>query len=202
MSFRAVCFDLGGVLIQIHHTWDDAIEASGVQFSRADIGPLGGFETFEQYQDGQIDRSAYLTDLKLYLGVGSVEDAHKVHMAITRETYPGIDHLVRELCDAGHIVGCLSNTSESHWETFFEAGNHEFGPLMQVRIGSHLVKSSKPVERIYRAFEEASQCQGEEIIYFDDSLLNVEAAKGLGWQAHQIDPDGDTAEQIRSRLSL
>ena len=198
--FRAVCFDLGGVLIQIHHTWDGAVKAARVSEARADIGPLGGFETFEQYQDGRVGREEYLDSLRDYLGVSSVDEAHKVHMAILREPYPGVGDIVRELSDAGYAIGCLSNTSESHWQTFFEGGNYAFGPLLKIRIGSHRVRASKPNHEIYRAFELESGCQGYEVVYFDDSPQNVESALSLGWQACLIDPAGDTARQIRQRL--
>ena len=121
-------------------------------------------------------------------------------MAILREPYPGVGDVVSELSDAGYVIGCLSNTSESHWQTFFEGGNYAFGPLLKIRIGSHLVRASKPDREIYRAFELESGCQDCEIVYFDDSPQNVESALALGWQALVIDATGDTARQMRQHL--
>ncbi len=197
--YRAVCFDLGGVLIQIHHSWEGALHAVGVGATNP-VGPLGGFPEFDEYQNGDIGLDQYATALGDYLGVGS-DDAVRVHMAILRDEYPGVTSLVRELHSEGVVCGCLSNTSAMHWTTFFDGVRYGFGPLLGVRIGSHIERASKPSPAVYEAFEAASLVSPQEIVYFDDGAANVAAALGRGWQAHAIDPLADTAAQMRYVLS-
>ncbi len=201
---QAVCFDLGGVLIQIHHTWDEALAASGVipANPRDGIGRLDGMSEFGEFQRGGITAEEYLKALAKHLGGMSSSKALAVHEAILREPYPGADRLVRDAKESGAVVGCLSNTDEVHWATFFEGGRYAFGPLLSVRIGSHMVRASKPDAEIYRAFEAGSGLRGASIVYFDDGRANVDAALELGWRAHLVDPLGDTAAQIRRCLAV
>lgn len=201
---RAVCFDLGGVLIQIHHTWDEALAASGAKAAspRDEIGPLAGLAEFGEFQRGRIARGEYLSALGEHLGGLPRAEALAVHEAILREPYSGADRLVRDAVDAGNVVGCLSNTDEIHWATFFDGGRFPFGPLFTVRIASHLVGANKPGAEVYRAFEAGCGLSGGSIVYFDDVRANVEGALELGWRAHLIDALGDTAAQIRGHLDL
>ena len=59
----------------------------------------------------------------------------------------------------------------------------------------------KPDVAAYRAVEERTGTDGPEIVLFDDTLENIEAARSLGWIAHHIDHDRDTAGQMRAVLS-
>lgn len=196
--YRAVCFDLGGVLIRIHHRWSGAMLAAGLE-ATGNHGPLGGFPEFDQYQNGDVGHDAYLSALSLHLGVEEGE-AMRVHMAVLREEYPGVSELVSELEGEGIVCGCLSNTNATHWETFFDGTRYGFGPRLRVRIGSHIERASKPSPAIYGAFELQSGAPPNEILYFDDGPANVVAALGRGWRAHLIDPAGDTASQMRAAL--
>jgi putative hydrolase of the HAD superfamily len=196
--YRAVCFDLGGVLIRIHHEWRGAMLDAAID-GVGDHGPLGGFPEFDLYQRGDVSRDAYIAALSRHIGVGH-DEAMRVHMAVLREEYPGVRDLVRALCSEGVVCGCLSNTNATHWETFFDGSRYAFGPLLSVRIGSHIERASKPAPAIYRAFEEAAGASSGDIVYFDDGPANVSAARERGWRAHLIDPETDTAAQMRALL--
>lgn len=196
--FRAVCFDLGGVLIRIHHEWAGAIVAAGLSCER-DLGPLGGFAEFDGYQAGTVDEGDYLRALAAHLTIAP-KRAMDVHMAILRKEYEGVGELVEQLCASGIVCGCLSNTNASHWATFFDGNRYSFGPQLTVRVGSHIERANKPSPAIYDAFERESGLAPHEIAYFDDGPLNVAAAAKRGWSAHLIDPAGDTAAQMRDLL--
>ncbi len=198
--YGAVCFDLGGVLIQIHHVWSGAMRDVGLVVSH-DYGQLGGFPEFDLYQNGDIGLEEYLSALSLHLNVGP-DEALRTHMAVLRDEYEGVGGLIELLCSSGVVCGCLSNTNATHWETFFDGSRYAFGPKLEVRIGSHIERASKPAAEIYRAFESQAGVAPGEIVYFDDGPANVSAALGRGWQAHHIDSAGDTAEQIRGVLGL
>ena len=201
LPVRVVCFDLGGVMIQIHHEWEGALSASGFPVTKP-VGPLGGFSEFDLYQQGAVGETDFLAALASHLDLAGRAEARKVHMAVLREAYPGVDGLVAELVDCGIVCGCLSNTNASHWETFFDGGRYAFGPSLSVRIGSHLVGANKPDESIYPAFERECGFGGSQVAYFDDGPANVAAAKARGWQSWLIDANGDTAAQMRSALEL
>ena len=200
LPIKAVAFDLGGVLIRIHHNWEGAVQAAAVDCTAS--GPLGGFGEFETYQAGAIDSEAFLDALKSYLRLEDRDAALAVHMAVLREPYENTAELVQDLLARDVRCGCLSNTNALHWATFFDGARFPFGPGLDFRVGSHLVRANKPDQAIYRAFEQASECTGAEIAYFDDNAPNVEAGLRLGWRAWLIDPAGDPVRQIRDHLGL
>lgn len=203
LEVKAVCFDLGGVLIRIHHDWEGAMRAAGLPVSAdRDYGALGGFAEFDLYQGGGIGTEEYLAALAAFLRVADTAKATRAHMAILRDEYPGVAGVIEDLTARGVVCGCLSNTNSAHWETFFDGQRYSFGQKLTVRIGSHIERLSKPMPEVYRAFESAVGAAGGEVAYFDDGERNVAAARGLGWQAWRIDPSGDPASDMRSALGL
>lgn len=199
LPVRAVAFDLGGVMVRIHHNWNDALRAAGHDASK-DFGPLGGFPEFDLYQSGDVSDQEFLRALSDFLET-TEEAAHRVHLAVLREQYEGVDLLAQELVDRGILCGCLSNTNSLHWEALF-GGRYTFSPFLKVRIGSHIVGSNKPDAVIFEAFEQACACELSQIAYFDDGPANVEAATKRGWKAWLIDPAADTANQMRGHLGI
>ena len=203
LPVKAVCFDLGGVLIRIHHDWVGALRAAGISVSEdCGYGTLGGFAEFDLYQGGEIGTEEYLAALVEFLQVTDTAMAMRAHIAILRDEYPGVARLIEDLTARGVVCGCLSNTNSAHWETFFDGQRYSFGPMLEVRIGSHVERLSKPMPEIYRAFERASGVVGGDIAYFDDGETNVAAARTLGWRAWTIDPQGDPASTMRAALDL
>ncbi len=195
----AVAFDLGGVMVRIHHNWNDALRAAGHDSSK-DLGPLGGFPEFDLYQSGEVSDQVFLRALSAFLET-TEEEAHRVHLAVLREQYEGVDLLAQDLVDCGVLCGCLSNTNSLHWEALF-GSRYPFSSFLKVRIGSHIVGSNKPDAAIFETFEQACACEPSQIAYFDDGRANVEAAQNRGWKAWLIDPAGDTAIQMRGHLGL
>lgn len=199
---RVVCFDLGGVLVEINHRWCGALEDAGLPGSigaRYD-SDLTSCEAFNAYQRGAIPLKSYLEELGVFLGGLDPGQALAVHNAILRAAYAGIPELIDDIKAAGIKTGCLSNTNAPHWEAMMHAPRLAVVSKLDFPIASHLIGAEKPDERMYRAFEKASGAAGEEIVYFDDGAVNVDAAKGLGWKAILVDPQNDPAKQIRSAL--
>lgn len=198
-----VCFDLGGVFIRLQPDLASACRDAGVPFR-------GGWEhlaseaprlaLIERYQIGAIECGDYYRAMSdLSAGRYGPEEIEAIHRVWVIEPYAGIDALLDELDAAGLATACLSNTNASHWRWL--EGIAPFKRL-QHRHASHLLGFHKPDERIYRAFEREVGRSGAEIVLFDDLAENVEAATRLGWRAHRIDPQGDTAESMRRTLRL
>lgn len=199
---RFVCFDVGGVLVEINHNWKGALLDSGMSEVLADRfdHALVEFAAFNDFQKGTVCWEDYCIALGGYLEGLSPKQAEQVHNAILKVAYPGIPELIAELHQAGVQTGCISNTNAPHWESFFNEPRLAMLRAIQVPLASHLIGAEKPDSAMYRAFEDASGARPEEIVYFDDSLENVEAARKLSWTAFRIDPSGNPAEQMRARL--
>src|SRR5436305_476793 len=95
-SLPVVCFDLGGVLAQICHSWDDACKRAGAG-NVPPNGPhgLNSFAPLLRYQSGELAQECFLLELGAWLGIG-IEDAKKVHGAILIDDYPGALQLVSD----------------------------------------------------------------------------------------------------------
>lgn len=199
---KVVCFDLGGVLVEINHHWKGALLDAGLPESlaqRFDV-PLVELEPFNDYQKGRLTFDEYLETLVDYFGGIDIAKAREIHNAILRSAYPGIPELIAEVHGQGLSTGVLSNTNQPHWEAMHEAPRLAVLQTIHHPIASHLIGAEKPDPRMYHAFEAASGARPEEILYFDDSFANVEAARELGWDAHRIDPLGDTAAEVRQKI--
>src|SRR5476651_956412 len=92
---NAVVFDLGGVIAEICHTWQDAARSAQVQCTNLtrEATALTSFPSLDLYQSGDISIDAYLSELSEYAGC-SADDALKLHNGILVAEYPGILELV------------------------------------------------------------------------------------------------------------
>jgi len=198
---RAVCFDLGGVLIRICGTWGEALGVCGLQSQNpaADLS-LSSFPGLEAHQSGALTEEQYFEQLAQYLGLSGSDEAVRVHEGIVKEEYHGAFEFVRELNENGLSTGCLSNTNEYHWRQLLDTERFPVMSELQVRLASHELALNKPDPEVFRRFEEEARVEGPEIVYFDDTAGHVEAAKSLGWRAYLIDPAEDPIAQMRQAL--
>lgn len=200
-----VVFDLGGVLVQIAHSWGDAHARAGLP-----PHPIVDDHTFlarrapllDALSVGRITPAGYYTGVAdASRGVYTPDEVERIHLAWHWAEYPGVDAVVAAIEAAGITTGALSNTSAPHWADLLDAaGRYPTVRRLRHRVASHLAGMLKPNPSIYRAFEEASGHSGPQLLYFDDIEENVEAARALGWRAERIDPSRDTAAQLRAAL--
>jgi putative hydrolase of the HAD superfamily len=186
---RAVVFDLGGVLVRIHHTWEAAARSVGVS-GGAHLGRLASYAPLSDYQGGTLSESAYLATLAKDLGC-SIEEADRVHAAILGSDYPGAQQLVLELKAKGLPTLCLSNTNELHYKEFF-GGRFPVCNALDHLIASHRIGANKPAAEAFQAIQDLLPPREGEVIFFDDHPGNVAGAVEFGWLAKQIDPGDET----------
>lgn len=201
---KIVVFDLGGVMVRVARTWDDAARRAGIPISRAEAGRsrLAELEGFEPYQARQIGLQEYLQQLRLYLGLNTTEEALSVHQGILMEPYPGTLELVDALHAHGFRTGCLSNTNAPHWALLRSPDHYPAIAALQSAMASHEVGLGKPDPAIFRTFEATFGVNASEVLFFDDHPANVAAAKACGWDAYEVDPTGDPPTFARERLNL
>ena len=214
-EIKLVCFDLGGVVIRICHTWKEACDRAGLPYYiQADcIALKQARETIinahmrGEYEDGTFfqrlaERSA---------GCYTAEDIRRIHEAWLIDVFPGMEDTVAEINKLPTVeTACLSNTNAEHWRQMFHLDENDNPlpgetpyPVMRLFNHphcSHLLKATKPGETIYRRFEEMTGYSGGEILYFDDLPENTDAARRMGWRAELIELDGNPADQIREHL--
>lgn len=219
---RAVVFDLGGVVVRICRSWEEACARAGVEWKTGVMDPARMAERkgiHREYERGGMGCGEFFERIAGTTGgLYSAEEFARVHEAWLIGEYAGVGELVGELHDAGVVTGVLSNTNASHWRVLTgtgglggvggggRAGGEEnaaqFPTARRVRHlhASHLLGHAKPDAAIYRAFEERSGVRGGEILFFDDLEENVVGARGCGWGGHRVDPLGDPGVEMRGVL--
>jgi FMN phosphatase YigB (HAD superfamily) len=212
---RVVCFDLGGVLVRICRSWDQACGQLGLPYRSPEQLATEAWRmrrkaVVDRYQLGGLSAAAYHEELSRALeGLYSPAEVERIHDAWTLEEYPGALALVRELNQLpGVTTACLSNTNAGHWRRLAnEDGSAEYPSVLalQQRFASHLLGCAKPSPEIYAraqaAFFAERSGTPEQILFFDDLPENVEAARAQGWTAFQVDHEGDTVSQMREQLA-
>lgn len=202
MAIRAVCFDLGGVVARISYHWAEMLTRAGYPVP-AYISPtdlVTAMPEFEPFQDGAISLDEYLERLGAYFGGLTPEEGLRIHNSMLVEPFPGVLEIVEDLNARGFVTGCLSNTNAPHWEHMLWSGRFPAIMAMPIRVASFEINASKPESRAFAAFETATHSLPSEILLFDDSVPNIDAARELGWQAVPIDPRGDPASQMTAAL--
>lgn len=197
---QAVIFDLGGVLVQINHTWGAAARQAGLTVIE-DLG-LAADADLTAYQGAEISEEEYLVRLAARQGFSGPDEARQLHMAILSEPYPGSLELVTDLHAAGVRTACLSNTSALHWPYLTSADHYPAIAALHHHFASHELGLNKPDAAIYASVELALGLDGPEIMFFDDGAKNVAAAQKRGWQGVVIDPHNDPVRQMCAALKL
>lgn len=207
------CFDLGGVLVRICRSWAEACEACGLPLRGADWQSSEHWQArrkavVDDYQRGRLECQTYYRALSAAVdGLYSPAEVEAIHAAWTREEYPGVRALVRELNELeGVTTACLSNTNHAHWLRLDGSdGRCEYPAvqLLEKRLASHQLQLLKPETAVYAAADAAFSAltpAPTRVVFFDDLPENVEAARRHGWRAHLVDPHADTNRQLRDVL--
>ena len=199
---RIVCFDLGGVVVRICRSFEEATLAAGVPLRRVPVDESARSRQrhlIAQHQLGSLDGRSFLASLAEALDhTFTVDELDRIHRAILRDEYPGIVETIAAINALGITTACLSNTNDDHWD---ELVTMPALRAMHALHASHLWGLAKPDAAIYRRFELERRASGREILFFDDLDENVTAALSLGWDAVRIDHTGDTAAQVREALA-
>lgn len=205
---RIIVFDWGGVILRICRSFDEGCARAGLDVRAAAMTPeriAARRKIAERYQRGEIDCTAWATSVSESTGgVYTPEEVQRIHDAWLIDEYPGVSSIIDDLHTAGVHTALLSNTNARHWARHLPTGTAEADfptiGMLRHRHASHLLGHAKPDEAIYRAFERETDHRGGELLFFDDLIENIQQARGCGWLAHQIDHEGDTAEQMRTVL--
>ena len=213
-SIRLVCFDLGGVLVRICQSWEEAYRIAGLDVREEPTHPSVSERRRELASlhgtgDISIDEWAVGTSAALQ-GVYSADELKLAHHALSREQNPGAIELVDELHEVGIATACLSNTNHTHWMRLVHRdgdrvleGTPEYPAVVRLQrhFASHLLRLAKPADEIYARFEDLTGFGPSEILFFDDMEENVAAARRRGWHAERVTASYlDAVAQMREHL--
>lgn len=190
---KVICLDIGGVMVNIRPTWPEVCAAIG-HVSDAE-GVLDDCPGFTEYQAGEIGEEEYFKLLRAFLGLPNHIHPSVAHAAILLEDVPGMPKAMWAARGQGVQLGCLSNTNDLHWQEM-HSGRFEFPDYLDYKIASHICGESKPDRAIYELFEETCGAAGEDILFLDDTKVNVVAAAAIGWRAVHVKKPSDAPRLV------
>jgi putative hydrolase of the HAD superfamily len=194
---RAFLFDIGNVLLKFDFTATLRAVAEHSEV-RDEIAVLAGIDRVKlSYEDGQIDRAAFLRgvfDVLRYRGTEAQFVAAWEDIFTPNEP---MFALVAQLAQT-HPLFLLSNTSDIHRDYIFRT--YDIFRSFTAGTYSFSARTSKPGRAIY---EHACREHGlvpATTFFIDDLLPNIETARSLGFVVHHyhLDRHGALLADLRS----
>ena len=189
-AIKAVVFDVGGVLIDLHS--EDAsrelIEKYGLTPQAFARMTRSSFESHprtitELAMIGQVGTEDYL-DAFLHECRRKDLDALRLNrLTVVGRERANVFRIVEDLKRAGFICCVLSNTISLHWDKLRSVTDYPSFALFDHLFASHIIKSAKPEESSFIFVATALNLAMSACLLVDDTLLNVDGAKAAGWQA-------------------
>lgn len=191
-------FDLGNTLIKLAYERVLANICRDASVKRDELVEIleapGGYRDMErgavsfwEFYDFLCDRAGYR---------GSIRDFHAVWSDFFDGTIPGTEDLLERIREK-YRVAFLSNSNEVHAEVIPK----QFPSLFRKDdrfIFSHRFKVAKPDPEIFRRTLEILGALPQQVVFVDDLLENVLAAKSVGIQAYQFISTEKLVNQLTS----
>lgn len=194
---HALLFDLGAVLLKID------MSAAFTQWSRfspyavEEIGALfKALPLLEDHERGIVEDATFFetlrTELQLHASLGQIAEGWN---AIFAGEFEATRRLVQAVRDT---VPCyaLTNSTASHlatWPALFP----ELASAFERVFASYALGARKPDAEVFARVCAAMGCAPAEVLFFDDSPVNVEAAAAMGLRGVLVRSTADVETALR-----
>ncbi len=185
-----VYFDLGNVLasFDVHRACRNVARRWNVEPQRVHSGLwVSGLQ--DRFEHGELSSESFAEQARDVLGLSAETAPTQDLLRELSDMFEPIDEmaaLVDAVRGVGIKLGILSNTCPAHWQFLLDEGYPSLrGPFDQL-ILSYEHGSMKPDRRLYEIARDSAGVDPGSILFLDDRLENVAAAKSCGWQAHQF----------------
>ena len=180
---KVLLFDLGGVIVR----WV-GFEALGdmTGLSRETISHrFATSDIFTNYETGRCDDDSFaetfIAEFNLEM---TPREAKQLWNSWVQECYVGTKNMLSSL-RKDYIIACLSNTNALHWGHLPTHINMD--DYFDYSFASHLIHAAKPAPESYLIPIEKMRVNPSDIWFFDDTLVNVDAATSIGMRAIHVD---------------
>ena len=182
---KVLLFDLGGVIVR----WvglDELAKMTGL--SRDGVGDrFAASEIFSAYEIGRCDDDSFVKALIAEFNLEITQDEAKdLWNSWVQESYDGTKDMLTVL-RKDYTIACLSNTNALHWGHL--PTHIKIDDYFDYSFASHLINAAKPDLKSYHIPIEKMGVTASDIWFFDDTMVNVEAAKSAGMKAYHVDRD-------------
>jgi len=187
---KAVVFDLGGVLIDLHSidARRELIDDYGMPAERFDRLTRSCFTAShrsitELAMVGRASTSEYLASFARACLRKDMEGLRRNRLSVIGREKPAMFEIAEELRQSGLTCCVLSNTIALHWEKLGSKREYPLLAGIDRIFASHLITRAKPRRNAFSFVEAALKLRMSECLLVDDTPLNVERAQAAGWRA-------------------
>jgi putative hydrolase of the HAD superfamily len=197
---RTIVFDVGGVivrwqpleLLREHFPHVDAQAAFSQVFEHWGPGDWRDFDLGRVEPDVLADRIAARTGFARS-AVAALIAAVPHHLQPT----PDGVALIERVRAAGHRLALLSNMPAPYAQ-HLEA-THACFEAFEPRAWSGRLGLAKPERAIFNHLQQSLAARDDDLLFIDDHLGNVDAARACGWQALHFDRADNVERQLVAR---
>lgn len=188
-AFKAVLFDLGGVLIDIdYHATERAFEQLGVADFKERYTQLAQNELFDRFECGEISPQHFVNLLLPYTQSGTSPNQVVAAWNAMLGTFPSEKmNMLSRLVKTTPLF-MLSNTNELHWIEVKRAWQKVTTQPMQHFFSaiylSHEIGKRKPHPETFVWICQQMGFEPADVLFIDDSPQHIEGATQAGLQVH------------------
>lgn len=199
-DYKYILFDIDGVLTKATDSADEILRRNNITMEQffKNWNSSKAVSDFESGIITPIEFSKFRGN-ELNMGVNS-NAVMDILVARKSILYDGVEELLDNLLNRNYALACLSNTNVLHWNNI--EGKEVFERCFSIKFLSYEMGFIKPHREIYLLVLNALQCKACEIVYFDDSIQNIEVALSLGFNAVHVMDFYDLAEKIDEVLPV
>jgi putative hydrolase of the HAD superfamily len=196
MPYRAVIFDLGGVVVgsPLHaiaaYERERDIEANAINRVVVSVGPAGAWQRLER---GELSLEAFYPAFEADCAAAGVTiDAREMMVRVAGATVPrpAMLEAIRRIRASGRAAAALTN----NWVAE-DQGSSLLRPYFDVFVESSVVGLRKPDPRIFELVCGELDVVPNDAVFLDDIGSNLKAARALGMTTIKVaDPDAALTE--------
>jgi HAD superfamily hydrolase (TIGR01509 family) len=194
---RVLLFDVGGVLVQLSGV-KTMLGWMGENATSDEMWRMWLHSTpvreFERGRIGAAEFAAAVTaEFRLPVQPHEFLDSFKGWVT---GLYPGTLEMLAQI-PSSYQRALLSNSNALHWARVVD--DLGLGAAFDHHFVSHLTGRIKPDVEAFQEVVDSLSCRPEQVLFLDDNILNVEAAKRFGMQAIRVQGLGETRTALIER---
>jgi putative hydrolase of the HAD superfamily len=188
-AFKAVLFDLGGVLIDIdYHATERAFEQLGVSDFKERYTQLAQNELFDRFECGEISPQHFVNLVLPFAQSGTSPNQVVAAWNAMLGSFPLEKIRLLERLSTTTPLFMLSNTNELHWIEVKRAWQKVTTQPMQHFFSaiylSHEIGKRKPHPETFIWVCQQMGFEPADVLFIDDSPQHIEGATQAGLQVH------------------